>query len=149
MEVILQEKIRHLGNIGDRVNVAGGFGRNFLIPQGKAVPATAKNIEIFQARRAELEKLEAEHLQEAQKRAGTLSALVVTIRSKAGDEGKLFGSIGTRDIADAINAAGVHVEKSEIRLPNGVIRLAGDYDITLQLHTDVAVDVKVKIIPEA
>lgn len=149
MEVILQEKIRHLGNIGDRVNVASGFGRNYLLPQGMAVPATPENIQLFEVRRAELEKAAAEKLQAAQKRADQLSQLNVTMSAKAGDEGKLFGSIGTRDIATAITEAGVEVEKSEIRLPNGAIRLAGDYDIQLQLHSDVVVDVKVKIVPEA
>lgn len=149
MEVILQEKIRHLGNIGDRVNVASGFGRNYLLPQGMAVPATPENIQLFEVRRAELEKNAAEKLQAAQARAEKLGQLNVTIRAKAGDEGKLFGSIGTRDIAVAITEAGIEVEKSEIRLPNGVLRLTGDYDIQLQLHSDVTVDVKVKVIPEA
>ena len=148
MEVILLEKTRNLGDLGDKVNVKPGYGRNFLIPQGKAVPATKANLETFEARRAELEKAAGEALSAAETRKGQLDELAVTIPAKAGDEGKLFGSIGTRDIAEAITAAGVAVEKKEVRLPEGAIRNVGDYEIELQLHSDVVVQVKVAIVAE-
>ena len=145
MEVILLEKIENLGNLGDRVNVKPGFGRNYLLPQGKAAPATAENIAEFEARRAELEKAEAEALALAESRRDSLADMVVTISAKAGEEGKLFGSVGTSDIADAIIAAGVEVERNEIRLPEGAFRQTGEYDIDLHLHTDVNVTVKLVI----
>ncbi|RRJ82302.1 50S ribosomal protein L9 [Aestuariirhabdus litorea] len=143
MEVILLERISNLGNLGDKVNVKSGYGRNFLIPFGKAVPATASNVAEFEARRAELEKIAAEKRAAAEARAEKLSGLEVTIEAKAGDEGKLFGSIGTRDLADAITAAGVEVDKSEVRLPEGVLRQVGEFEIDLQLHSDVTATVKV------
>jgi large subunit ribosomal protein L9 len=145
MEVILLEKIENLGNLGDRVNVKPGFGRNYLLPQGKAAPATAENIAEFEARRAELEKAAAEALALAESRRDSLADMVVTISAKAGEEGKLFGSVGTSDIADAINAAGVEVERNEIRLPEGAFRQTGEYDVDLHLHTDVNVTVKLVI----
>jgi large subunit ribosomal protein L9 len=145
MEVILLEKIENLGNLGDRVNVKPGFGRNYLLPQGKAAPATAENIAEFEARRAELEKAAAEALALAESRRDSLADMVVTISAKAGEEGKLFGSVGTSDIADAIIAAGVEVERNEIRLPEGAFRQTGEYDIDLHLHTDVNVTVKLVI----
>jgi large subunit ribosomal protein L9 len=145
MEVILLEKIENLGNLGDRVNVKPGFGRNYLLPQGKAAPATAENIAEFEARRAELEKAAAEALALAESRLDSLADMVVTISAKAGEEGKLFGSVGTSDIADAIIAAGVEVERNEIRLPEGAFRQTGEYDIDLHLHTDVNVTVKLVI----
>ena len=145
MEVILLEKIENLGNLGDRVNVKPGFGRNYLLPQGKAAPATAENIAEFEARRAELEKTAAEALALAESRRDSLADMVVTISAKAGEEGKLFGSVGTSDIADAINAAGVEVERNEIRLPEGAFRQTGEYDVDLHLHTDVNVTVKLVI----
>jgi large subunit ribosomal protein L9 len=146
MEVILLEKVRNLGALGEKVNVKSGYGRNFLIPHGKAVSATPKNIEAFEVRRAELEKLEAEHLAAAQARKAAIEGLgAVIINSKAGDEGKLFGSIGTRDIADAVHAAGVALEKSEIDLPTGVIRNIGDYEIVVELHSDVVATLKLSI----
>jgi large subunit ribosomal protein L9 len=149
VQVILMERIRNLGALGDKVNVKAGYGRNYLIPEGKAVFATAANIEKFEAKRAELEKIEAGHLQEALDKKQAIEDLgVITIRSKSGDEGKLFGSIGTRDIADAITAAGVEVAKSEIDLPTGVIRMTGDYDIVLELHSDVTATVKLSIVSE-
>jgi large subunit ribosomal protein L9 len=149
MEVILLEKNRNLGELGDKVNVRAGYGRNFLIPQGKAVPATDDNIKYFEERRAELEKAAGDKLAAAQARADQLTELAaVTVSAKAGDEGKLFGSIGTRDIADAITAAGVEVAKSEVLMPNGVIRIAGDYEIDLQVHSDVAAVIKVSVVPE-
>lgn len=150
MEVILLEKIRNLGSLGDKVVVKSGYGRNFLIPEGKAVYATPGNIEKFEARRAELEKLEKQHLDEALAKKAQIEKLgSITIIAKAGDEGRLFGSIGTRDIADAIHNAGVEIPKSEIDLPNGLLRQVGEYDITLELHSDVVAVIKVNIISEA
>lgn len=148
MEVILLEKIKNLGALGAKVNVKPGYGRNFLIPQGKAVPATEKNVAEFDARRAELEARAAEGLAAAQARGERVSALAVVIAAKSGDEGKLFGSVGTRDIAEAITKLGEAVDKSEVRLPNGAIRSTGDYDIDLQLHAEVTVAVKVTVVAE-
>ena len=150
MDIILLDKIANLGGLGDKVNVKSGFARNFLFPQGKAVPATKDNVEKFEARRAELEAKIAEDLAAAQARAEKLDALEeVTVAAPAGDEGKLFGSVGTKDIADAITAAGVEVAKSEVRLPTGTLRETGEYDIDVQLHSDVATTVKVVIIAES
>lgn len=146
MEVILLEKIANLGNLGDKVAVKAGYARNFLLPFGKATPATAANVEAFEARRAELEKNAAERKAEADARAAKLAELTVTITANAGEEGKLFGSIGTRDIADAVTAAGVEVEKSEVRLPEGPLRNVGEYDIVLHLHTDVEATVKLVVV---
>ena len=149
MQVILLDKIVHLGNVGDQVNVKSGFARNFLIPQGKAVMATKANIEHFEARRAELEEKAAQALAAAVDRAARLEALgSVTIASKAGDEGRLFGSIGTRDIADAITAKGVEVVKSEVRLPNGLIRTLGEHEVTFQFHGEVFSHLNVIIVAE-
>lgn len=148
MEVILLDKVGRLGAIGDKVSVKSGYGRNFLLPQGKAVAATAKNIAEFEARRAELEATAAGKIAGATARAEKLAALEVTIAAKAGDEGRLFGSIGTRDIAEAITAAGVEVAKSEIRLPQGVLREIGQYEIDVQLHAEVIQAVKLAVVPE-
>jgi large subunit ribosomal protein L9 len=148
MEVILLEKIRKLGALGDTVKVKPGYGRNYLIPSGKAVRASEKNLAEFAERRKELEAKEAAHLAEAQKRAEALAKLTITIAAATGDEGKLFGSIGTRDIAHAITEAGVAVEKSEVDMPNGVLRFIGEYDIHIQLHTDINQIVKVNVVPE-
>ncbi|KAE9525733.1 50S ribosomal protein L9 [Testudinibacter aquarius] len=149
MQIILLDKVVHLGNVGDQVNVKAGFARNFLIPQGKAVMATKANIEHFETRRAELEAKVAKELAEAQARAESIAALTsVTIASKAGDEGRLFGSIGTRDIADAITAAGVKVEKSEVRLSEGPLRTTGEHEIRFQLHGEVFTSLIVNVIPE-
>ena len=149
MQVILLDKIGHLGTLGDTVNVKSGYARNFLIPQGKAVMATKANVEMFETRRAELEAKVAEVLASAQARADKLNALeAVVIASKAGDEGKLFGSIGTRDIADAITAAGVEVTKSEVRLPEGVLRTTGEFEIQVQLHAEVFAAVKLQVVAE-
>lgn len=143
MQVILLDKIANLGGLGDQVVVKSGFARNFLFPQGKAVPATKANIETFEARRADLEAKIAEDLAAAQARADKLEALAeVTLVSKAGDEGKLFGSIGTRDIAEAISAVGVEVAKSEVRLPLGTIRETGEFDVAIAVHSDVSADRK-------
>ena len=150
MQVILLEKIRNLGSLGDIVNVKSGYGRNFLIPNGKAVFATEENIKRFEARRAELEKLAAETLKVAQEKQAALQALgAVTISSKAGDEGKLFGSIGTRDIAAAISKAGIEVQKSEVILPSGVLRQVGEYEIEIELSGDLNAIVKINIVGEA
>lgn len=150
MNIILLDKIANLGGLGDTVSVKAGYARNFLFPQGKAVPATKENVEKFEQRRAELESKLADVLAKAQARADQITALTdVTIAAPAGDEGKLFGSIGTRDIADAVTSAGVEVAKSEVRMPNGTIREVGEYEIDLQLHTEVVVAVKVSVIREA
>lgn len=148
MEVILLDKVGKLGAIGDKVTVKSGYGRNYLLPQGKAVAATAKNIADFEARRAELEASAAGKIADATARAEKLAALEVTIAANAGDEGRLFGSIGTRDIADAITAAGVAVAKSEVRLPQGVIREVGQYEIDVQLHSEVTQAVKLAVVAE-
>lgn len=149
MEVILLDKVANLGSLGDQVNVKSGYARNFLVPQGKAVPATKKNIEYFEGRRADLEAKLAAELAAAQKRADTIEALSsVTLTSKAGDEGKLFGSIGTRDIADALVAAGIKVTKGEVRLPNGVLRTTGEHEVMFQLHSDVFAKMTVIIAAE-
>jgi len=148
MNVILLEKVVNLGDLGDQVNVKAGYGRNFLIPQGKAVSATADNVAKFEARRAELEKTAAEKLTAAEARKGALGELTVTIAQKAGEEGKLFGSVGTTDIAAAITEAGVEVSKSEIRLPEGALRHVGEFLIDIEFHSDVIANVVVEIIPE-
>ncbi|MBL4833002.1 MAG: 50S ribosomal protein L9 [Pseudomonas sp.] len=146
MEVILLEKIANLGSLGDKVAVSAGYARNFLLPFGKATPATAGNLEAFEARRAELERIADEKKAEAEARAAKLVDLTVTITANAGEEGKLFGSIGTRDISDAVTAAGVSVEKSEVRLPEGPLRNVGEYDIALHLHSDVEASVKLVVV---
>ena len=148
MHVILLEKVGKLGELGDKVAVKAGFGRNYLIPYGKAVSATAANVADFEARRAELEASANEKLSAANARAEKLAELTIVIEANAGDEGKLFGSIGTRDLADKIAAAGVEVSKSEVRLPNGVIRELGEYEVNVQLHSDVTQAVKVSVVAE-
>jgi large subunit ribosomal protein L9 len=148
MEVILLEKVDNLGSLGDKVNVRPGYGRNFLIPSGKATAATAANIEAFEARRAELEKHAAEILAAAEARREKLDGMSVTVASKSGDEGKLFGSVGTSDIAHAISATGVEVERSEIRMPEGVFRMVGEYEVSVHLHSDVNATVKVVVVAE-
>ena len=149
MQVILLDKIAKLGGLGDQVAVKAGYARNYLIPQGKAVMATKANIESFDARRAELEAKLADVLAAAEARAAQINALEsVTIASKAGDEGKLFGSIGTRDIADAVTAAGVKVAKSEVRLPNGVLRNVGEHEVNFQVHSEVFAKVIINVVAE-
>ena len=148
MQVILLGKIGKLGNLGDQVNVKGGYGRNFLIPFGKAVPATKTNVAEFEARRADLEATAAEKRSVADARAEKLAALTVTIEANSGDGGKLFGSIGTRDIADAVTAAGVELNKSEVRMPEGPIRDLGTYDVAIQLHSDVVQTVSIAVVAE-
>ncbi len=147
MQVILLDKIANLGGLGDQVNVKAGYARNFLIPQAKAVMATKANVEMFEARRAELEAKVVEQQAAAQARAEALNALeAVVIASKAGDEGKLFGSIGTRDIADAVTAAGVALVKSEVRLPEGALRTTGEFEVSIQLNSDVFATVKLNVV---
>ncbi|REJ71400.1 MAG: 50S ribosomal protein L9, partial [Proteobacteria bacterium] len=147
MEVILLDNVGSLGGLGDRVDVKPGYGRNFLIPQGKAVPATPENVEKFEARRAELEAAAAATLDAAQKRAEGIQALEqVQIAATAGEEGKLFGSVGTRDIAEALTAAGCDTDKSEVRLPDGAIRELGEYEIMIQLHAEVATTANIAIV---
>ncbi|HIL77781.1 MAG: 50S ribosomal protein L9 [Methyloprofundus sp.] len=149
MEVILLEKVVNLGNLGDKVNVKSGFARNFLVPHKKAVMATKEKIAEFELRRAELERAAAEKLTAAEKRADALSKVEVVITHKAGEEGKLFGSVGTQDIADVVTAAGAALDKSEVRLPDGIIRHIGGYDIDVNLHADVTVTIKVQVVAEA
>ena len=149
MEVILLEKITNLGDLGDKVSVKPGYGRNFLIPTGQAVPATKANLEAFEARRAELEAHAATKLAAAEARKAQLEQVHVTIARKAGEEGKLFGSVGTADIAEAVTAAGVEVEKHEVRLPEGALRVTGDYDVELHLHSDIDASIRLTIVPEA
>ncbi len=148
MDVILLEKIPNLGNLGDKVTIRPGFGRNFLIPQGKAVPATAAKIAEFEQRRSELEKKAAAELASAQARLERLMALEISITQKAGEEGRLYGSVGTKDIADAVAALGVELRKAEVRLPTGALRHTGDYQIGVQLHGDVFGHINVTVVPE-
>ena len=148
MEVILLEKIANLGALGDRVTVKAGYGRNYLIPQAKAVAATADNIEAFESRRAELEKEAAQILSAAEARATAVAALELTISANAGEEGKLFGSVGARDIAQAAADAGVELDRSEIRLPDGPVREVGEYSIEVGLHPEVETSLKVIVVPE-
>jgi len=144
MEVILLEKVENLGGLGDQVKVKPGYGRNYLIPSGKAAPATPENVAKFEEQRAELERIAQEKLLAAEKRREALDGKSVTIKAKSGAEGKLFGSVGTVEIAEAAAAAaGVHVEKSEVRLPVGTIRLVGEYEIEIHLHTDVSAKLQV------
>lgn len=149
MEVILLEKMQNLGDLGERVKVRPGYARNYLIPQGRAVLATPANLADFEARRAALEAQQAESLAAAQARAEALIGLVATIERKAGEEGRLFGSVGTQDIADAIAQAGVEVRKLEVRLPKGPLRELGEHEVEIHLHPDVDATIAVKIIPEA
>jgi large subunit ribosomal protein L9 len=150
MEIILLNKVANLGGLGDNVTVKSGYARNFLFPQGQAVPATKANVEKFEARRAELEAKIAEQFEVAQARAAKIAELAeITIAAPAGDEGKLFGSIGTRDIALAITAAGVAISKSEVKLPSGTLRETGGFEINLQLHSEVTAIIKLVVIQEA
>jgi large subunit ribosomal protein L9 len=148
MEIILLQKVANLGNIGDRVKVKSGYGRNFLLPQGKATLATADNVAKFEARRAEFEKVAREELGGAQARAAKLEGFKLTFTAKAGGEGKLFGSVGTSDIAEALNKAGHKIERSEVRLPHGPIRQVGEHVVQIHLHTDITVDLPVVIVAE-
>ncbi|PID61928.1 MAG: 50S ribosomal protein L9 [Gammaproteobacteria bacterium] len=148
MQVILLERIDNVGQLGDLVDVKAGFARNFLLPQGKAEVATKDNIEAFEQRRAELEKAEAEALAEAKRRGEKLDGMTVSVTSRAGTEGKLFGSIGTEEIRQAFEAAGETVEKREIRLPEGPLRAVGEHPVGLHLHSDVNVEVVISVVGE-
>jgi large subunit ribosomal protein L9 len=148
MEVILLQKVANLGNIGDRVKVKPGFGRNYLLPQGKAALATAANVAKFEERRADLEKRAADDLAAARTRAARLEGHALSITAKVGGEGKLFGSIGTADIAEALSAEGIEVERSEVRLPGGPIRLVGEHHVKVHLHSDVEVDLTLTVVAE-
>ncbi|MDD2173781.1 50S ribosomal protein L9 [Glaesserella parasuis] len=149
MQVILLDKVAQLGTVGDQVTVKAGFARNYLIPQGKAVMATAANIAHFEARRAELEAKAAEALSAAQARAAAIANLAaIVITSKAGDDGRLFGSVGARDIAEAVSAEGVAVTKSEVRLPEGALRTIGEHEVKLHLHAEVNAVVTINVVSE-
>jgi large subunit ribosomal protein L9 len=148
MDIILLQKVDNLGDLGDTVHVKRGYGRNYLIPSGRAVPATPENLKAFEARRAELQKEAAEKLAEAQRRKQVLDGMAISIPCKAGDEGRLFGSVGTVDIATAVTDAGVELEKKEVILPNGAFRVAGEYEVDLHLHADVDATLKLTIVPE-
>ena len=148
MDVILLQKVANLGAIGDRVKVKSGYGRNYLLPSGRATAATPANVARFEARRTELERAAAEELSGAQQRAEALRDFRLSITAKAGAEGKLFGSVGTNDIAEGCSAAGHKVSRSEVRLPTGPIRAVGEYQVPLHLHTDVEVALTVIIVAE-
>lgn len=148
MNVILLERLNNLGDLGDEVSVKPGFARNYLIPQQKAVQANAANREVFEGRRSELEAAANELLTAAQARAEKLQDQIVTIMMKSGEEGRLYGSVGTQNIADALVADSFEVERSEVRMPEGAIRALGEYDISLQLHSDVTVNIKVAVVEE-
>jgi len=148
MDIILLEKVANLGNLGDRVAVRSGYARNFLLPKGKATLATPANVEKFEARRAELEKVALANLAGAEGRKARLEGFKLAITAKAGSEGKLFGSIGTADIAEAATAAGHPLERSEVRLPGGPLRTVGEHVVVVHLHTDVNVELPVTIVAE-
>jgi large subunit ribosomal protein L9 len=149
MKVILLQKVTNLGGLGDQVDVKPGYGRNFLIPYGKAVPATADNVAAFEAKRAEYEAKAASILASAVKRRDDLEGAAVTITANASAEGKLFGSVGTRDIAEAFTAAGHKLEKSEVVMGEGPLRRTGEFEVIVHLHADVETKVKVTVAPEA
>ena len=148
MEVILLEKIHKLGNLGDQVRVKSGYGRNYLIPSGKAVSASPENVKKFEARRAELEQTQAEALEKAQARAEQLNKVSITLARKAGAEGKLFGSVGTVDISEAVAQTGVKLAKHEVRLPHGAFRVTGEHEVTIHLHADVEAKIRINIVAE-
>ncbi len=148
MQVILLEKIANLGDLGDLVTVKAGYGRNYLVPEHKAVPATKDNVEHFDSRRGELQRLADEKKGEAMDRAEKLSEISLTLAVKAGEEGKLFGSISVRDIAEAVTARGVALEKSEVRLPDGPIREVGEFDVGVHLYSEVGAVIKVSVVAE-
>ncbi len=148
MDVILLEKVANLGNLGDRVAVRSGYARNFLLPKGKATLATAANVAKFEARRAELEKVANDQLSDAEGRKAKFEGFKLTITAKAGSEGKLFGSIGTSDIAEAATAAGQKLTRSEVRLPNGPLRSVGDHTVVVHLHTDINIELPLVIVAD-
>jgi len=148
MELILIQKVKNLGNLGDQVNVKSGYGRNYLIPYGKAVPATKANTEAFEARRAEYEEKARQSLSAADARRDKLESAEVTITANASTEGKLYGSVGPAEIAEAFTAAGIPVEKSEVVMGEGAIRRIGEFDVDIRLHADVQIPVKVNVVAE-
>lgn len=148
MEVILLERVANLGNLGEVVKVKAGYARNFLVPQKKAMPASETGLKEIEARREELQRIADEKLALAKQRAEAVEELNLTLTAKAGEEGKMYGSIGTRDIAEAATEAGVPVEKSEVRMPNGIIRELGEYKIIVQLHSEVSATLKVGVVLE-
>ncbi|WP_221797681.1 50S ribosomal protein L9 [Oceanobacter mangrovi] len=148
MQIILLEKVANLGELGEKVNVKPGYARNFLVPHGKAVPATQANIEHFEARRAELEASAAAKLAEAQSRKEKIEEIELSVAVRAGDEGKLFGSLGNRDIAELATQAGVALAKSEVRLPTGPIRVVGEFDVAIHLHAEVEAVLKLHVVAE-
>jgi large subunit ribosomal protein L9 len=147
MEVILLEKVRNLGNLGDRVNVKSGYGRNFLIPQNKAVFATAKSIELFEKRRAELEKKAQQSLASAEQRAAKLSDITLVISAMASDEGKLYGSVGVNEIKDALVAKEIEISKREIVMPEGPLHSIGNFVVEIHVHSDVIANLQIEIVP--
>jgi large subunit ribosomal protein L9 len=149
MQVILMEKVVNLGNLGDVVKVRDGFARNYLIPQGKAKRATPDNLKAFEARRAELEKAQADSLAKAQERAAKLEGLMVQVTQKAGVDGRLFGSVGNYDIVEALGKQGVEIERSQVRMPQGPLKQVGDYPIQIVLHSDVVATITVSVLGEA
>jgi large subunit ribosomal protein L9 len=148
MNVILLDKIRNLGSLGDEVSVKAGYARNYLLPYGKAVVANEANRTKFEAERAELEKTQAEHLESARARGEAMAGATVQIVAKAGEEGKLFGSVGAREIVDALAASGFEAQRSEVLLPDGPLKEIGDHDVQLSLHPEVTADIKVSIVAE-
>lgn len=148
MDVILLEKVPNLGDLGEKVKVKAGYARNYLLPQGRAIAATSSNVAQFEKRRAELEARQLEARKTAEVQAHALEGTVVTVACRAGEEGRLFGSVGTLDIAGAISALGFSVERQQVRLPSGPLRQVGEYDVTVHLHADVDVAVKVQVVGE-
>ena len=148
MELILLEKVLNLGDLGDKVKVKPGYGRNYLVPSGKAVPATEANIAEFEARRAELEKIALQKLSTAEERCSALEGFEITLMANASEEGKLYGSIGPREIADAVSQRGISIEKSEVIMGEGPIRYTGDHEVLVHLHADVETTIKVTVNPE-
>jgi large subunit ribosomal protein L9 len=148
MELILLEKITNLGNLGDKVKVKPGYGRNYLVPAGKAIPATARNIADFEARRAELEKAALEKLSTAEERCAALQGFEIVLTANTGEEGKLYGSIGPREIAEAVTERGISLEKSEVIMGEGPIRYTGEHNVLVHLHADVETEIKVIVNPE-
>lgn len=149
MQVILLEKVHRLGQLGETVKVKRGFARNYLIPTGKALPATPANQRLFEVRRAELEKTALDRLSRAEQRALGLSGLRLTIKARVGEEGKLYGSVGAQEVLQALRASDQLVEKQEILLPNGPMRQLGELEVILSLHTDVRVNLNVQVVQEA
>ena len=148
MELILLEKVLNLGDLGDKVDVKPGYGRNYLVPQGKAVPATKANIAAFEERRAELEKAAVKKLSSAEERLGALEGFEITLQANASEEGKLYGSIGPREIADAVTQAGPNLEKAEVIMGEGPIRYTGEHEVLVHLHADVETTIKVTVVAE-